>query len=560
MKVKITIIIIIAIILGFLYINNKKQPIMESREYLTPILWPFNLNLDTTYSKIINGEIEHPLQIGVTAISYFAEGLMKKNPNYIKRGDKLLHVLDNYPYKRDTNNSVIYLYNQNHGSLKAQKWWSGMANSSIALAYLYGYKTTGNLNYKSSAIKALNGVIQPIKSNGSAIILDANSSWYLEYAEDKSNAKNSKFVLNGFNFSLVVLKIFQEEMKNPIYGKAYEKGIMAFKKYSKQFYFPNNSWNYYMLNPLTIESVHYAIFDSILISSLLLYDKENIKFLKNELQKRKKILKKHYNFEKYPDGTLLFSAVGIPHPYWIDIYPTQLKIHYKNNQQKNIEIIPKNFKQKISKRAFIFIDANESKEINSIEIFQKYNNHSNKLFTIKTENLKSINKTQAIPKVITSSKKYFEDLYKDKNNTYMKLHKDKTSRGFIQYKLKTPIDLWKKKYFSMFIDNAIDLSSIRIVLIDIKGQSSERYYPAQDAGKNLILLSALGFRNQNIDHQIKEIRFYLYSQNNNIKKAPVSFSELMYMNSNKPLYNLLKTNDEYGGNLFKFKELMPKKH
>ncbi len=313
-----------------------------------------------------------------------------------------------------------------------------------------------------------------------------------------------------------------------------------------------------MLNPLTIESVHYAMYDSMLISSLLLYDKKNIKFLQSELQKRKSILKKHYDLEKYSDGTILFSAIGAPHPYWIDVYPTQLNIYYKNGHHKIREIIPKDFKQKISKRAFIFIDKNESKDIDRIEINQKYNNRNNKLFTTKVDRLMPIDVNTTTLKAIPASKSYFYDLYMENNSTYMKLHKDKTSKALIKYILNTPVDLWEKKYFLVFINNTVALSSLKIVLIDTKGKTSERYYLPQDTGNNLILLSALGFKNQNIDHKIKEIRFYLYSKKNHTKKTMVDFSEIMYIDSNWQLYDLLKQNDENDNKLFKFKEKKPK--
>lgn len=538
----------------------QKKSIMKSREFLKPIIWPYNLEMNLTYNQIIQGKIEHPLQIGTVTVKYFLEAMFNNKTEYIKRGEALLHILDNYAYKKEKSDSVIYLYNQDHGSLKAKKWWSGMANSSIALAYLYGYEITKKEKYKISAIKAINGVIQSIKENGSAVKLDHNSTWYLEYAENKSNIKNSKFVLNGFQYSLLVLKIFQEKLKSQIYNNAYEKGINAFKKFSKEFYYPDNSWIYYMKNPLTIESVHYAIFDNMLLKSLAMYDKKNRDFLQNELRKRKNILKKHYNLEKYSDGTYLFSAIGVPHPYWIDLRPTELRIYYNNSHQKKIEITPKNFNQKISKRAFIFIDANESKEIDFIEIFQKHNGYNDKIFTTKNKDIIYVDDNQILPKVIEASKNYLHDAYSDNNNSYIKLYQDKTSKAVIQFILKTPINLWEKKYFLVFINSAIDLDAIRIILFDIEGKTSERYYLPQKSGNNLILLSALGFKNQNINHKIKEIRFYLYAKKNNTKKALINLSKLFYMDSKRALYELLKKNDESNNSLFHFQEKRPKSH
>ena len=89
---------------------------------------------------------------------------------------------------------------------------------------------------------------------------------------------------------------------------------------------------------------------------------------------------------------LIFSAIGLPNPYWIDIYPTKFKLHLKNEKKKDITIYPLNSSQKISNRAFIFIDKELAKQIDYIDFFQRYQYKFWKFSNIKNNEFKTINK------------------------------------------------------------------------------------------------------------------------------------------------------------------------
>jgi len=545
------------------YLVTKTTKLMYTQKYMSALSWYNKDQAQSNFKEIIDGKIEHPLTIGAVTAFYFYNGHILNNQDYIKKGKQLLKVLDQYPYRQEEYNATLYLYNQEHGHFKKAKWWSAMANSSIALAYMYGYKETGELKYKESAIKAMNGVIQPISKNGSALILDDKSSWYLEYADSNSNIENSYFVLNGFHFAQLVIKIFSQELEShQKYTDAYAAGVNAYKLYSQRF-FTNSNWTYYRLNKQVVESTHYAVYDQLIMEILAQYDKENSSFFKADYLKRAENFKINYGLEKYNDK-ILFSSIGNPNPYWIDLYTTELFLTYKSGKTRSIMVHAKDKDKKISERAFAIFDKNI--DLKSIEVFQVYNNRKILLYTQNVKNIPigstalskdNIDIASYVDnlKFIPSKKKYWDDLLSLDKQTLLKRYANKNSKGIIEFTFNEPVDLWKKKFFSIFINTKNEIKSIKVLLFDINGKTSERYYLSQSIGNNLILLTATGFKNQNINHNIKKMRFYLYTDNHTSdNNLTIDFSEINYFDTSSELYDLLHKNDINDNPVFRFKE------
>lgn len=195
------------------------------------------------------------------------------------------------------------MYEQTHGSWKAKTWWSG-----IALAYMMAFDIT-----KKEELYALRGVT----NNGSALILDRDSYWYKEYVT------NAQFVLNGFTFSLIAINSIGSYLEDKQIIDDYKKGLNGFFKLADRFY-DNKNWLYYMLNPKTTESMHYGVFDLLLLKSLYYKENKNVLLEKEILN----IFKKHFGLEQNKEGLIYFSAIGIP--YWVDIYPGKIIVNYKD--------------------------------------------------------------------------------------------------------------------------------------------------------------------------------------------------------------------------------------
>ena len=96
-----------------------------------------------------------------------------------------------------------------------------------------------------------------------------------------------------------------------------------------------------MLNPKTIEPVHYAIYNILLLKAL--YKSTGDQLYLKEIEKRRSILKSSYPLFKKVENDkdiYLFSTIGPPHPYWIDIY--QIIINYYSGKQliKQSKMLP----------------------------------------------------------------------------------------------------------------------------------------------------------------------------------------------------------------------------
>lgn len=68
---------------------------------------------------------------------------------------------------------------------------------------------------------------------------------------------------------------------------------------------------------------HYVIYDLILFRALFELDKSAE--IERILQERRQILKNAYRFEYFMEGNrpqFLYSLIGPPHPYWIDVLRT----------------------------------------------------------------------------------------------------------------------------------------------------------------------------------------------------------------------------------------------
>lgn len=291
----------------------------------------------------------------------------------------------------------------------------------------------------------------------------------------------------------------------------------------------------------------------------MMYDKKNHEFLFKEFEKRKKIFIKNYNLEKDENGNILFSAIGAPNPFWIDLYTTILRTHYKDSNTKDLVLNTSDFQNGLYKRSFKFI--NDSKNINSIEVLQNKYGHLISLYKVNVADIKNIDHNQSLPHFIDANKTVMYDLTKENNETFIIHYQEKDSKAVMRYIFNKPIDLMKKKYFAIFLKNEADLKYLQVTIIDINDNAISRYYPAQKKGKNLILVSPLGFNGySNINSNIKEVRFYLGFNSSDLKRSKVDFSNLFYMNSNIPLYKLFSTNYMFNNECFNFLTTHTGKH
>ncbi len=497
---------VIALALCFLFVadscqDKKHKPLsdetteLEEYDPLTPALWGY------TDSVIIKGYLDssifkanHPLDVGRHALF-----ILHAQPDWQLENGRLsfepyLEFLKNYKYRIETNDAVTYAYGFDHHEMKKGQWWSAMANTTIALAFWKGFEISRDSTYYCEFEKVLNGVLNTTKENGCTIQLGDSATWYLEYAETITNPNNGYFVLNGFLYALVNLKTIANETGLTRAQQAYEKGVSAFLKKRVEYYYDSTKWTKYMLNPVTIEPTHYAIFDILLFESLKTLDSHHDTIWNKELKRRRDLLRTTYPVLINEDDSLFFSALGPPHPYWIDTYSLTIKMNFADGSTENYYVKnPRNLEVGLMDRAFHVFPLSDDKELQSLQLFSVYSGDSVLLYN--NEKLDYI----------------IDTLLLHKSNATWSLYQGEVERVDGNWRLSNPADSISKHidfnaalnsklvnrafYYGFTLNHSFQISSLRILLIDHMGNSAERYYQRPVPRKNnFIVFHPTGFK------------------------------------------------------------------
>lgn len=503
-------------------------------ELVLPFLWATDVLDQEEYADIISGKIEHPLTIGRAAFTFLYSGIEKKNKKYLKQGIEILNVLDNYPHTKKSENSILYAYPDNYGEFEGKNWWSGMANSAIAVSYLLAFEVYGEEVHKDKAVKAMNGVINPISENGCSLDLAENSSWYLEYADGERNDSNSYFVHNGFMYSLVAIKYFEKVLQSDFYSQAFERGLNALENQERDYFFNDLKWTYYMLNPKTIESLHYSIFELILLEALI--SEDDRAFLKTSLKIRRNIIKSEYNLYHDQSGELFFSLIAGPHYYWQDLYPTKIVVHLKNEKTRIYDFIPRDFSTPIHKR--MYLDLSDKIDVlDSIEIFQVYNSRKYKLYNLMPKKTRS--KLQGFVKSKTETG--YQGTLVSEQEISITSGQD-LNRAMVRFSFPFRPDLYSSNFFGWVLLSDVNILSIKIDLINGYDESCGRYYvPQPQDTLNLILLKGISFENYPFmtSKRIKEVQINYFYEPFEGEDKRIKFSKIFVSDNPTTLYNIM---------------------
>ncbi len=526
----------------------------ETVDEYTPFFWGYTAddNLFKDVHSLGSTDYLHPLDIGRKALFAIHAGAKENDMVLLGYGEKYLNFLMEYPYVYEDSTSRVYNYSFTHKEFKEKKWWSGMANSVVALAFLEGAEVYEDTIYYHHFEKAINGVIENVSDGGSGIEFSDSAKWYLEYVNTERNDENSYFVLNGFLFSLLAIDIIAEKTDNPVYFDAYEKGVNAFKLNRDAFVYDNESWTNYMLNPRTIESTHYSIYDVLLFKSLLSCTYNSV--FVDEILKRQNILLNSYPIYKKKideNSVFLFSCIGPPHPYWIDTYQMELR-YYKNNEHIKTSRLPaKDFSIPINDRAFL-LDTIETEQIDSIGVFALYNSDTLNIYKIGTGDIEAINSDKHVEtKYQLSTLLNMEKV--NNNNTVLVLSEeiepDELNRGTIRLNLEKPLNIDKNRLFGVLFYANANIDNLMITIIDNKGVSANRYYIVPDANEdNLLLFNKLGFNNiESLDiENITELRIDVYAKTSNSDSdILIRLGDILCFENNFQLQNFFYKNDFY---------------
>ncbi len=451
-----------------------------------PYLWGYSmLEIESKYNDSSIFTANHPLDIGRHALYLLIE---QEDTTAIDWKLYLEH-LDNYKYRVQTDSLVSYAYGFNYKEFEAGEWWSAMANSVIALSYLEGFSQSQDSAYYEEYELAKNSLFASTAEKGCRLTLSDSALWYLEYASKESTIDNGNFVLNGFLFALLGVKQMADLTQDQELYQYYQQGVNAFKGYAEEYYYRTNDWTYYKLNPITIEPPHYAVFDILLMRSLLTIDSTNAELWKTEISRRANIISRAYPVFKTSDSTLYFSMVGPPHPYWVDTYPLQLDVRYNDGAMQSYYMKnPRDHSMSLEERALHTITIDSEKLVDRVDVYAQYGSVSILLYT--TDSLQ-----------LTTNKEVFKSEFKKRSDNISQEGIDwtllDTSTSNFQIHTWLPAsEISRGKYYGFTFNPSFEVSAIRLLLLPKSGEGAERYYQVPVTNQdNFILFHLTGFKN-----------------------------------------------------------------
>lgn len=480
---------------------------------LDKILFPFgyfqHIDIEKHIKKHYKGDVDYPIDPWLSAtqiISTFKENTRAHSTSRIEwvlqEIDKLM---DDF-----TKNGHSFPHPQ-YGPYE-KGWVSCMDALPVAVSCQLAWEITGNYKYRLFRDTIINTTIKTPSKTSFILHFSDKKRWLSEYTSPNPQKLSSEsYVLNGFLVGLHSLKILSTVTGDKQIEDIYNSAQAKYKELVNQYYYKDNEWCYYMLSPLTINPIHYAIFETTLLDALFTLT-QDIFFCK-EAQKHRKALQNVLKMDFYytPQGNtewILFRA-GAPHPYMIDTYP--LEIRFYDNDKNIINTYSSINDGSYIQRAFIKGELPPQTFYYAVYCQPNQGNY----ILLYEKKVPIFIKNKSLPH--QQNKEYQINFSFDagtwdlsKNNEARIIWSNR-KEARVSLFFKHPLETNLNNYWGIPIyseSNAL----LSIELRDSQGQAAWRYYPPIKPGNNTVLLHYLGFNNtSNINvKDIKNImlRFY----------------------------------------------------
>ena len=428
------------------------------------------------------------------------------------------YLMNSYPLTYNNDNLFTWKYDFVWGEL-APGWWSCMDSAINALAFKAGSEIFGDPAYEIMYRKAVNGLLSATREGGSALWLGPDKFWMSEYAWEGVTPENEYYVLNGYAFSLLALRIVASVTGDQHYATMYDYALNSYKNIHSRFYYADGKWTWYMLNPMDIEPMHYAIFDGILLESL--YKISNDKFFSDELSRRRNIIREQYPFYVDNYNNFIFSLLGPPWPYWIDTY--MIRIDFMNgNRLVEQKLSYSGYEYDIPPKERFFLAGTIPDGATRAVVWSEYNGLAFKLYETNI----SMDQ-ESIPKHPVSVGFHLSCAYDAVCQDADTLMIDPSlvdvvgqdsytnTQGRIIMTLDEPISRSGTKYIGVNMNPEQNIRSLEVLLFDNKGNHVSQYYiPLKGGSDNLLMFSWLGFNDINtLTDSIKEIQIKIHTSN-----------------------------------------------
>lgn len=377
-------------------------------------------------------------------------------------------------------------------------WVSSMDAPIIALANQMAYELTGEEKYRQYRDDLKEYIIKPVEEGGFIMNIDEEHIWMFEYIEKGMSKEDAAYVLNGSMIGYQSILMLSEVLGDKDYERICEKQLNMYKLI-EPYYWNEDQWSYYMLNEYRVNQPHYQMFEMKIFDAL-----NRIKpdpFYKEQRDKRAKAFQKVMPLEaRIVDGNMVqysFIRNIAPNPYLIDIYTTIIEVLDKN---KNIIAT---FKQdgsgSLSQDKFynsIFME-NTSREIGRYyRVYSQVSSTENPYLLFEGE-VSYSNNSITIYKPLVDIKIAGDIVKEEEYILDSKISDD--NKGIIHYMLKEPLKKESEYYIGIEVENkSLNDLIISINMYDSERKGVGRYYTNLVNGKNVIMLSHIGFSGSEI--------------------------------------------------------------
>lgn len=535
------------------YFPNTKSP--YTLDEIKPVIWGCDfIKAKQKVAAFKNGSTPiHPLDVG-RYLFYASLEYKSDKSRYKKVVHNYLSLIRQLEKDSTYFRGNTFRYNFAHKEIPAG-WWSGMANSALILGLSYSSELRG------SNTKIIDKLIQNLQQDyslgGCSQTDEYGNKWMLEYAWDGMNENEIKYVLNGFLFSVLCVALAEKVYPDSRLKEIAQSGLERYKRVRRQFHFETLSWTKYDLHH-TIEPPHYAIFDLILLKSLVQIFPNERDWILEETQIRQNILKKSYGFDRTTNGDeqiLLFNLLGAPSPYLIDIYPIRMDLNFSDKALDSTiaSMPPEDFSKKISKRGFLEISLSRKQynALQNISVYSVYAGLEMEIFSIDKIEIRPIAEEDNAQDIYSDLNTYYDASLEGgtikinpEDNTFANQETYRNEIGQITWDFKDSVNL--REHQNIVIKAKLDASitSHKFYLYQNDGTISERYYIPLEAGPNIIVLNPVGFKDYKIDRNIKRLAWRIYT--NNMKgDLDITVEGVYLAKNNFQLKNLLEDSTYY---------------
>ena len=157
-------------------------------------------------------------------------------------------------------------------------WVSSMDTPTVALCAQIAYQMFLENDYRNMRDDFIEVINRETKDGGFYLLLPNNLAWFSEYSNRATTPDNEMYVLNGFLISLQSVLMLAQSMNNDHLMGLYTQNFNSYRSLLRKFWYKDNNWSYYMLNPREPIPPHYMIFETKQLNALQkLISKRNIR-------------------------------------------------------------------------------------------------------------------------------------------------------------------------------------------------------------------------------------------------------------------------------------------